>query len=92
MNDRSVDHEEVRHVAHLARVDLDDAEVETFADQFGDIVEHFEALDSVPEVESETELVNVMRDDEVTDCLDQEEALANAPESEDGYFKGPNVS
>lgn len=92
MNDRSVDHEEVRHVAHLARVDLEEDDVEAFADQFGAILEHFEALDAVPEVDSETELVNVMRADEVTECLDQEAALANAPESEDGYFKGPNVS
>jgi aspartyl-tRNA(Asn)/glutamyl-tRNA(Gln) amidotransferase subunit C len=92
MNDRSVDHEEVRHVAHLARVELDDADVEAFADQFGDILERFEALDAVPEANSETELVNVMRADEVSACLSQDGALANAPESEDGYFKGPNVS
>jgi aspartyl-tRNA(Asn)/glutamyl-tRNA(Gln) amidotransferase subunit C len=33
-----------------------------------------------------------MRTDEVEDCLDQEEALGNAPDSEDGFFKGPRVS
>lgn len=92
MSNRSVDHDDVRHVAHLARVDLDESEVETFADQFGAILEHFEALDSVPEVESEAELVNVMRPDEAHACLDREAALGNAPETEDGYFKGPNVS
>ena len=92
MSNRSVDHDEVRHVAHLARVDLDETEVETFADQFDAILGHFEALDSVPEIDAETELVNVMREDEVAECLSQDEALANAPETDDGYFKGPNVS
>ena len=88
----TVDDEEVRHVASLARVDLDDEEIELFVEQFGDILEYFEALDDVPEVEREAELANVMRPDEVQESLSQEEALANAPETEDGYFKGPKVS
>jgi aspartyl-tRNA(Asn)/glutamyl-tRNA(Gln) amidotransferase subunit C len=33
-----------------------------------------------------------MRPDEVREALSQEEALENAPETEDGYFKGPRVS
>jgi aspartyl-tRNA(Asn)/glutamyl-tRNA(Gln) amidotransferase subunit C len=87
-----VDDEEVRHVASLARVDLDEEEVERFAEQFGDILEYFEALEEVPEVEREEELTNVMRPDEIREGLSQEEALRNAPETEDGYFKGPKVS
>ena len=88
----TVDDEEVRHVAELARVDLDDDEVERFTEQFGDILEYFEALDDVPEVEPDADLANVMRPDEVREGLTQEEALRNAPETEDGYFKGPTVS
>ncbi len=88
----AVDPEEVEHVAELARVDLDDEEVATFADQFADILDHFEALDEVPETDREEDLVNVMRPDEVREGLTQEEALANAPEAEDGFFKGPKVS
>ena len=88
----TVDDEEVRHVAELARVDLDDDEVERFTEQFGDILEYFEALDDVPEVEPDADLANVMRPDEAREGLTQEEALRNAPETEDGYFKGPKVS
>jgi aspartyl-tRNA(Asn)/glutamyl-tRNA(Gln) amidotransferase subunit C len=88
----TVDDEEVRHVASLARIDLDEDEIARFTEQFGDILEYFEALEDVPEVESEAELTNVMRPDEVREGLTQEEALRNAPETEDGYFKGPNVS
>ncbi len=92
MSDDAVSPEEVRHVADLARVDLDDDEVDRFAGQFADILEYFETLDEVPEVDREADLVNVMRPDEERPSLDREEALRNAPETEDGYFKGPNVS
>ncbi|GGL22581.1 aspartyl/glutamyl-tRNA(Asn/Gln) amidotransferase subunit C [Halarchaeum grantii] len=92
MSDSAVDADEVRHVADLARVDLDEEEVERFADQFAGILEHFEALEEVPDVAAEPELVNVMRPDDVEESLDQEEALENAPETEDGFFKGPKVS
>lgn len=88
----TVDEEEVRHVASLARVDLDEAEVDRFTDQFADILDYFEALEEVPEVEPEAELANVMRPDEVREGLTQEEALQNASETEDGHFKGPKVS
>ena len=87
-----VDDEEIRHVAELARIDLADEEIDRFAEQFADILGHFEALDSVPEVEAEPDLVNVLRPDEAESCLSQAEALRNAPETEDGYFKGPKVS
>ena len=87
-----VDDEEVRHVASLARVDLEEAEVERFAAQFADILEYFEALEEVPDVDADAELANVMRPDEAREGLTQEEALRNAPETEDGYFVGPRVS
>ncbi|SDK18145.1 Asp-tRNA(Asn)/Glu-tRNA(Gln) amidotransferase subunit GatC [Natronorubrum texcoconense] len=88
----AVSAEEVRHVAELARVDLADDEVDQFTRQFADILEYFETLDEVPEVDREADLTNVMRPDEERDSLDREAALENASETEDGYFKGPNVS
>ncbi|MGQ4554716.1 Asp-tRNA(Asn)/Glu-tRNA(Gln) amidotransferase subunit GatC [Halobellus sp. GM3] len=92
MSETPVDAEEVEHVAELARVDLAAEEVDAFTSQFAEILEYFEALDEVPEVESEDELVNVMRTDDVEASLDQEAALRNAEETEDGFFKGPRVS
>ncbi|ACV48105.1 MULTISPECIES: Asp-tRNA(Asn)/Glu-tRNA(Gln) amidotransferase subunit GatC [Halomicrobium] len=92
MSESVVDPDEVRHVADLARVDLDDDEVERFTEQFADILSYFETLDEVPEVEREAELTNVMRPDETHEGLSQDEALENAPDSEAGHFKGPKVS
>ncbi|MDG5820659.1 Asp-tRNA(Asn)/Glu-tRNA(Gln) amidotransferase subunit GatC [Natronococcus sp. A-GB7] len=92
MSDDAVSAEEVRHVAELARVDLTDEEVDQFTRQFADVLEYFDSLDEVPEVDRDADLTNVMRPDEERDSLDREEALRNASETEDGYFKGPNVS
>jgi len=92
MSETRVDPDDVRHVAELARVSLEGVDVEEFTAQFDDILDYFETLDEVPEVEGESELVNVMRSDEVEDGLSQAEALHNAADTEDGYFKGPNVS
>lgn len=92
MSESPVEPDAVRHVAGLARVDLDDEAVAAYAEQFAEVLEHFETLEEVPETESEPDLVNVLRDDEVEACLPQAEALANAPDAEDGFFKGPPVS
>lgn len=92
MSDFAVDPEEVEHIAELARVELSDEERERFAGQFGEILSAFEALDVVPETDSDPDLTNVMRPDEVRESLDQSEALRNADETEDGQFKGPRVS
>jgi len=92
MSDSVVDPEEVEHVADLARVDLDENERARFTEQFADILAYFETLDEVPELEGEPDLTNVMRPDERRESLDQDEALQNAAETEDGFFKGPPVS
>lgn len=90
--DSPVDAEEVEHVAALARVDLEDADVEVFTEQFKDILAYFDTLEDVPAVETEPDLTNVLRPDAIRDSLSQEDATANAAESEDGKFKGPRVS
>ena len=91
-NESVVDPAAVEHVAELARVRLDDDERELFAEQFAEILDAFAALDEVPEMEREEPLVNVMRPDEVDESLSQSAALANAEETEDGFFVGPKVS
>ncbi len=86
-----VDADDVRHVATLARVDLEEDEVARYADEFADILAWFEALDAVPEVPEDEPLTNVVRPDEERPSLDQSAALANAAATEDGYFRGPPV-
>lgn len=84
--------DEVRKVALLARLRLDDAELEQMRQQLSDILAYMQVLQQVdvtdvPVTAQVTDVVNVVRPDEVRPSLTVEEVLANAPDSEDGYFK-----
>ena len=88
--------DEVLYVADLARLDLDQASIEKFAGQIGDVLEYVAKLD---EVDTEglqptshaISLTNVFREDEQRQPLDREQALSNAPEKEDGNFVVPKI-
>ncbi|MDZ7689314.1 MAG: Asp-tRNA(Asn)/Glu-tRNA(Gln) amidotransferase subunit GatC [Halobacteriales archaeon] len=91
--EEELDADDVKHVAELARVSVTDDEARKYVDEFNDVLGYFETLDDVPdEVEAEDDFENVMRADEPRPSLSQEDALANAEETEEGYFKGPSVS
>jgi len=60
------------------------------------ILEHAERiqaldLEDIEPTSHALKLTNVLRPDEVRDSLDQDEALANAPEAADGRFKVPRI-
>lgn len=85
---------DIAHVARLARLDLDAAELEVYRTQLGVILDHaarVQSLEGAAHVESAHPLglVNAFRDDVVTPSLDREEVLAQAPESRDGFFAAP---
>lgn len=87
---------DVEHVARLARLALTDEEKERFRRQLGVILEHAErvqqvAAADVPPTSHPVPRANVFRPDEVGPCLSHEEALAGAPEVEDGRFKVPRI-
>jgi aspartyl-tRNA(Asn)/glutamyl-tRNA(Gln) amidotransferase subunit C len=84
--------DEVRHVAELAKLRLTEAEIEQFAGQLSAILEYAERLQevdtsSVPPTPYILPLVNVMREDVPEPSLSNAAALANAPDSEDGFFR-----
>ncbi len=91
-----ISEEEVRHVAKLARLDMDETAIEKFAEQIGSILGY---ADKLREVDTEGVrptshaifLNNAFREDKVKEQLDRESALANAPEQEDGAFTVPRV-
>jgi aspartyl-tRNA(Asn)/glutamyl-tRNA(Gln) amidotransferase subunit C len=84
--------EEVLHIARLARLGLDEAEVSRLSEQLSNLLEHFEVLQEVdttgvlPTAQSVT-LRNMTRSDEVSASLSPEEVLANAPRREADYFR-----
>jgi aspartyl-tRNA(Asn)/glutamyl-tRNA(Gln) amidotransferase subunit C len=83
--------DQVRHVALLARLGLRDGEEEFYAQQLSRILEHIDRLaevdtEAIPPTAQVVEVRNVMRDDVVTPCLSQEEAIASAPAAGGGFF------
>lgn len=91
-----ISRDDVAHVATLARLHLDDDQIKTFTGQLAAILTHatdVEALD-LTDVEPTSHpfaLVNVTRTDEVGATLTNDEALAAAPQAEDGRFRVPTI-
>jgi aspartyl-tRNA(Asn)/glutamyl-tRNA(Gln) amidotransferase subunit C len=88
---------EVRYVAGLANLTLDDAEVARFRSDLDGILGHMDKLNEVDTagVEPMTQVLfeqsGGLREDVVEPPLGSEAALANAPQRGPGYFKVPKV-
>ncbi len=80
----------------LARLGLEPADEEFYADQLSGILGAIDRLQQVdtehiPPTAQVVEVTNELRDDEPRPCLTQEEALANAPARVDGFFRVPAI-
>lgn len=85
-------HEQVRHIAWLARLGLSDEEVEKFSLQLSNILENVEILQqvdtaNVPPATHTIPLQNVLRKDDVAKSYSQSEVLSNAPKQAEKCFK-----
>ena len=88
--------EEVKKVAHLARLELNDNEISNHAEQLEKILEYIKQLelidtDDVPCTTRAIEVTNVFRKDQKknADCI--EELLELGPSRENKYFKVPKI-
>ena len=92
----SVNTEQVRHIAKLARIAMSDAEVEAMVPELNNILGWVEQLGEVDTdgVEPLTAVIDQklrLRDDVVTDGDCRDAVLANAPAAEHGFFAVPKV-
>jgi aspartyl-tRNA(Asn)/glutamyl-tRNA(Gln) amidotransferase subunit C len=88
--------DDVAKVAQLARLELSDAELDTYTEQLAAVLDHaadVAALDlaDVPPTAHPLPLENVLRADEVRPSLDRDEVLAQAPAVEDRRFRVPAI-
>ncbi|WP_298814837.1 Asp-tRNA(Asn)/Glu-tRNA(Gln) amidotransferase subunit GatC [Chloroflexus sp.] len=88
----SLSEAQVRHVARLARLALTDDEVAVMRAQLSAILDYIAMLQEVdvsdvPPTAQVTGLTTVWRPDVVGEMLTQEQALANAPDQQDGMFR-----
>ena len=91
-----ISRDEVRHLADLARIELDDAELDHLAPQLSVILESIASIAEVaaadiPPTSHALPLTNVYRDDVVVPCLSAEQALSGAPASEQQRFSVPRI-
>lgn len=88
--------DQVKHVAHLARLSVTEEEVEQFTEQLDKIISFAEQLNELNTegIEPTTHVLdikNVLREDVVKESLKNEEVLKNAPDEQDGQVKVPSI-
>jgi aspartyl-tRNA(Asn)/glutamyl-tRNA(Gln) amidotransferase subunit C len=92
----SVDTQQVRHIATLARIAMSDGDIEAMVPELNAIIGWVEQLGEVNTegVEPLTAVIDQklrLRDDVVTDGDCRDAVLANAPEAQHGFFAVPKV-
>lgn len=88
--------DDVKNLAHLSRLDLDDASIEEMQ---GDMNKMLTFVEKINELEIKdikpmtymNDAVNVLRADDVEHKITHEESLKNAPDKNSDYFKVPKV-
>ncbi len=87
---------DVRHVAKLSRLRLDESQVHPFARQLAAVLEYVDALgeldvENVEPMAHPLAMTNVLREDVAEGGMDVEAALANAPGRDGPFFAVPKV-
>ncbi len=88
--------DEVKKVAHLARLELNEDEINKHAEQLEKILEYIKQLEKidtydVPCTTRAIEVINVFRKDEKKNYDSTEELLDLGPSKEEKYFKVPKI-
>lgn len=91
-----IDRAEVRRISELARLELDDAAVDSLSVELESILEYVALLDEldvsrIDPTGCAAETPRGPREDVVRESLTNDEALANAPQAADGHFRVPRV-
>lgn len=88
--------EMVKHIAMLSRLEFQENEIELYGEQLSRILDYVDKLNEVNTegVEPTSHVLslnNVFREDIVKASLPREEALRNAPDSTDKFFRVPKI-
>jgi len=91
-----ITNEEIRHVANLARLDLQEDDLEMFTGQVGKILQYIDTLnrvdtDQIEPAANALPLSNAFRNDDEKEHANRNAALSNAPVKEGGVFLVPKI-
>ena len=92
----SLDRETIKHVAHLARIELQPNELEKLSGELHEILGFIDKLKdlNVEQVMPASHILpisNVLREDKPHISLSPEKALENAPRTKGNFFSVPNI-
>lgn len=95
-NERDMDRIDVAHVAHLARLHLDDDEAHRLQCPLDDVVRYVQTisrldLSGIEPTSHAQRVENVFRADEVAPGLDHDMVMSNAPAVKDDHFRVPKI-
>jgi aspartyl-tRNA(Asn)/glutamyl-tRNA(Gln) amidotransferase subunit C len=88
--------EEVRHISKLSRLSLSEEEAELYATQLSNVIDYVEQLNgldtsSINPTSHVIPLDNVMADDVLRLSLSRGEALRNAPDATEKFYRVPKI-
>ncbi len=92
----SIDQETIKHVAHLARIELRSNELEELSGQLHEILDFIDKLkdlnvDQVKPASHILPISNVLREDQPQVSLTPAQALENAPSKQGNFFSVPQI-
>ncbi|MCI0449531.1 MAG: Asp-tRNA(Asn)/Glu-tRNA(Gln) amidotransferase subunit GatC [Chlorobi bacterium] len=88
---------DVEHIANLAKLKFSDKEKEKLQVELNKVLDYIDTLNEIPNLdkveplENINDTENVFREDVPEKCLAKEEALKNAPDKTENFFKVPKV-
>ena len=91
-----IDQATLRKIAHLARLEFEEEAEEAMLESLSEILTWVEMLnevdtDNIEPLQSMSQEVNRMREDEIQTSLSRERGLHNAPKKDEQYFRVPKV-
>lgn len=91
-----VSHDDVKYVARLARLSVEDVELDRYSGQLSSILNHIDKISELDLTDVEPtshvlKLSNVFREDISRPGVSKESALANGPSVENGAFRVPTI-
>jgi aspartyl-tRNA(Asn)/glutamyl-tRNA(Gln) amidotransferase subunit C len=92
----SLNKKDIEHIAKLAKLKFTDDEIDKLAPQLNGILDYVEKLneldtENVEPLSHPVANTNVFREDKLKESVPTEEALKNAPQKDEKYFKVPKV-
>ncbi len=87
---------DVEHIAMLARLKLSEDEKITYSEQLSNILDYIDKLNELDTADVEPtshvlEITNVFREDKLQESLHPDEALNNAPDRKDNFYRVPRI-